>query len=116
MIVYVGKRFSSAIRGSAIRDVVCEKCTCTYSYELVRYGAGSGSAPYYVGQDSAKQRAMSHAQRRLDRALRTGIDPVICPACTWLQASMVREMKRRRLQGLVVVAIFTSAALALLSF
>src|SRR5437763_961326 len=113
MFIYAGKRFSSSVTLSRAADVVCEKCSCAYRYQLVRRGTASASAPYYVGQASAKERAAKSSQKAALKKLKAGVEPVACPDCGWFQADMVREIRRRTARWLIWVAVFVPVILAI---
>jgi hypothetical protein len=101
MFLFVSRVFRSSVAGSVIKDVMCEKCGTAYQYQLVRRGDGSSSAPYYLGQRSARSRAESNAKNLLQKRLRKGIDPVPCVDCGWIQSPMVAELRSRRLRWMM---------------
>ena len=78
MFVYVGKSYTATLRGSRIVPVTCERCQARFSYELIRVGIGRASAPYYIGQAAAADRAAKAAEKDLAKRLRTrvGAGPV----------------------------------------
>ena len=116
MFVYVGRNYRAAVSGTVIKDVRCEKCGCEYLYRMIRRGEGSGSSPYYLNNEGAQRRANAGAKRQLQKLLARGVDPVACPDCGWLQAQMVRELRRRSLRGLIYTAITLAIVLPVFAF
>jgi DNA-directed RNA polymerase subunit RPC12/RpoP len=108
--------FTSYARASGTRDVNCEKCSHRYTYELKRTVAGHASTAYHVDERGAGERAIRAAQANLEKSLKMAVNPVRCPQCGWLQADMVREVRRRRLSGLRAGAIFFLWISSLLMF
>src|SRR4051794_26124698 len=107
MFIYFGRNYAAAQTGSVVRHVECEKCNCFYAYELVRRGTGRATSPYMLNNAGAQRRADRRAAADLRKQLRTGVDPAACPDCGWYQATMVREMRRRRLRPLIKIAVVT---------
>ena len=70
MHLYVGKTFTATASGSAMREVICEKCRCHFFYQLARAAKGTAEAPYYIGQDAAALRAQHRAQAKVDKMLK----------------------------------------------
>ena len=85
-------------RGSAIRNVNCERCSCRFEYTLERTTVGNSPL--------SRDRAARGAQRQLKHVMETAVDLVRCPTCGRLQMEMVREWRMRRLSGLRAIAIF----------
>jgi len=122
MIVYFGQNFTAAKTGTAVREVICEKCGCDYRYRLFRRGAGSGTSPYSMDNKGAQRRAENMAAKKLQKLLLYAVDPVPCPECGWIQADMVDEYQSRHhgwLYGLAItfailfgVAIFLWSVIA----
>jgi hypothetical protein len=106
------ERFTASVSGSVIRRITCEKCSCTYAYELTRSGRGAGISPYMLDSAGAEFRARSRANKRLRRALERDVEPVECPECGWYQAEMQREARRRALQPIVPLALVCLALAA----
>src|SRR4051812_43734842 len=103
--VYIGRRYGANVTGSVVRRVTCEKCSCTYAYELTRAGSGHARSPYLLDNAGAQFRAQTRANKALRRALERDVDPVECPDCGWYQAEMEQEARRRTLRPIVTVAI-----------
>jgi hypothetical protein len=77
-ILYVFILWRAAVRGKAVKQVLCEQCGHGYSYQIQRTGWGW---PFW-------------ARRQAEQNLRWelacwGVDPVPCPACGWYQAKML---------------------------
>src|SRR5438067_1274597 len=96
MHVYHAKVFKSSTSGLRVESVVCEKCATTFSYELVRVGAGTASAPYYIGQTAAKARADQRARADLQKRLAREAELVPCPKCHWVNDGLIERVRRRR--------------------
>jgi hypothetical protein len=64
---YAGRTFTAKSSGSKSRHVQCVGCKNTDAYTVGRRAEGSGHAPYYLGQESAKERAVSAARANLER-------------------------------------------------
>jgi hypothetical protein len=105
MHLYFGRSYTAAVSGARIKEVRCEKCGQTYFYRLVRRGEGRGTSPYYLNNRGAERRAQAGAERKLAKLLERGVDPVPCPDCGWIQANMVREIRRRKLRWMNVFSI-----------
>src|SRR5436189_1879758 len=103
--LYFGKNYTAAVSGTSVKQVHCEQCGCDYFYRMVRRGEGRGTSPYYLDNKGAQRRAERNAQRKLEKLLRKGIDPVPCPDCGWFQRDMVREVRRRSQRWLLVIGI-----------
>lgn len=117
MLIYVSKQFTAAATGSVFRTVHCERCSQPYAYELARVGIGRGAAPYYINQSGAQKRADRAAKKDLAKRLSRDEEAVPCPACGWIQDSMVRSIRSQKYRGLVrLVSIGLPAILAILFF
>ena len=68
MLVYAGKEITAAVQGRRLECVTCDHCQMRFYYELVRVGAGKGSAPFFLGQQSAADRAGKAAEKQLGAA------------------------------------------------
>lgn len=112
IFVWARKIYRADISGAVVRRVTCEKCGCAYAYEMVRQGRGGGTSLYMLNNAGAEDRARTRASKRLRRELLHGVDPVGCPDCGWYQADMVREARRRTMQGIVPTAIVCLAIAA----
>ena len=118
MLHYFAKHFRAAATGRRIEPVTCEKCGTHFFYELARVGIGSASAPYYLGQASASNRADAAAQRNLAKRLEREAELVPCPKCHWVNQDLIERYRRRRYRRapvlaaiLVVAAILTAPIL-----
>ena len=110
MFIYVGNRYRAAVQGTVIKAVTCEKCGAAYQYESVRTASGGAESPYFMDETGAARRAEDRAVGYLQDLLAKACDPVPCPRCGWLQADMVREVKRRRLRWMLRAAIILPVA------
>jgi hypothetical protein len=96
-----------AVAGAAIREIICQRCSCSFRYRMVRR-AEAWSVASFSNEQSVRQKA----QRKLAEMLRSDQDPVACPSCTTLQADMVRQsmqVRATRLHG-----VHSAACLAVL--
>jgi hypothetical protein len=105
MFVYVGVNYRATVQGSTAVAVRCEKCFQKYYYQLVCTAVGRSQAPYGLGAEGAKKRALQNARRRLRRMLDTEIVAVPCPHCGLYQEKMVSLLKVGRLEGLRILGI-----------
>ena len=74
MLVYVSKEFHATAAGAALRGVVCENCGGEYFYEVSHVAVGSGSSPYHLNNEGARNRANERAEANLRKALRDAVD------------------------------------------
>jgi hypothetical protein len=94
--VYAGRTFTAEVSGSKTKHVQCVGCKTSYTYTVSGRAKGKGHAPYYIGEESAKQRAFSNARVNLERRLASRIEPVHCGRCGSYQPDMIQELRRRR--------------------
>ena len=113
MFVYVGRTYTATLRGSRIVPVTCERCQSRFAYELTRVGVGRASAPYYIGQDAAADRAEKAAKKGLARRLQRESEMVPCPECQWVNGDLIAQYRRRKYRpfrwiaaGIAVVGVF----------
>ncbi|MDB5292003.1 MAG: hypothetical protein JWL69_3244 [Phycisphaerales bacterium] len=117
MAAFVGKVITASLAGRRIEPVTCEKCGMGFYYELTRVGVGKGSAPYFIGQKSASNRAAVAAEQELARRLDGEAELVPCPKCHWVNHDLIERYRRRQYLGapllivIVMVAGFTAAPL-----
>jgi hypothetical protein len=104
MFVYVGKSYTATLGGSRIVPVACERCQNRFFYELTRVGVGRASAPYYVGQAAAADRAEQAAKKDLARRLERESELVPCPECQWVNGDLIARYRRRRYRPLGWIA------------
>ena len=95
MIHYFGKNLTATTAGRRIEEVICEKCATQYYYELLRMGVGEASAPYYLFQNSASDRARRAAARDMAHRLDREAELVPCPSCNWVNQDLVVRYRRR---------------------
>lgn len=94
--MYHAKVFHSALVGTRLVDVDCERCGCAYAYELARVGSGQASAPYGIAAGRAERKAAEEAQRELARRLAEEAELVPCPQCQWVSESLIQGYRRLR--------------------
>jgi hypothetical protein len=92
---YAGRTFTVKVSGSRPMYVQCVGCKNIYAYTLSGWAEGSGHAPYYLGQESAKERAASSARANLERYLANRVEPIYCRRCGLYQPDMIQELRRR---------------------
>lgn len=96
-----------AMTGETQREVSCEQCRHSFSYRLVRCSAlDSVPLPNLV------RRAEQICQDRVAKLLASGIEPVACPACGWMQSHMVRELRRRYAGWIKTIGTYFAVASA----
>jgi hypothetical protein len=94
VFVYVARSYTTTVVGRRWEQVACEKCQTTFHYELVRVGVGSGSAPYFIGQDSARDRSAGAAHKDVNKKLEREAELVPCPKCHRVNQSLIRRYRR----------------------
>jgi len=76
---------------------------------------GKGFSWWFLNNSRASTVAILRAQDSLARKLDQDVDPVRCPDCGWLQADMVRHLRRGRCRWLqwaaLLPAVLTLAVL-----
>jgi hypothetical protein len=92
---YAGRTFTAKVSGSKVRYVQCVGCKNHYAYTLSGWAEGSGHAPYYLGQESAKERAASAARATLEQYLANRVEPIYCGRCGLYQPDMIQELRQR---------------------
>jgi hypothetical protein len=97
--------------GARHTNVRCEKCDEWYHYEIVRTGRGESRS---ISEDAAAAGAELVAAARVTQELDRGVEIVPCPKCGWVQADMVKELKRRTGQWLLLHIKIAVAAAAIL--
>jgi hypothetical protein len=102
MLIYVGKTFTSTATGVVVKDISCEQCGERFYYQLARVGTGRGTAPYYLGQNSAAARAQRAAEADLALKLRTECELVACPHCGHIQQQMIQVLRGRSYRSLIM--------------
>src|SRR5262249_46755018 len=113
MLIFIpATRYSATVKGSAVKDVTCERCGDTYSYAMSRIV--SGSEKVLFSSSRGHEKALKRAQANLAKALEAEHDDVPCPACEWHQSShvaFVRSQSYPQLKSLAG-AFFIFAGLA----
>jgi hypothetical protein len=110
MHVFFAKEITATRAGQRIEPVSCEKCGTGFYYELTRVSVGKGSAPYYLGEQSASDRAAAAAGRDLAKRLDREAELVPCPKCHWVNQDLVDRYRRRQYRRApLLIVIFTVA-------
>jgi hypothetical protein len=110
MLVYAGKEITAAVQGRRLECVTCEHCQMRFYYELVRVGAGKGSAPFFLGQQSAADRAGKAAEKQLAHRLDQEAELVPCPKCDWINQDLIDRYRKRQYPGAIKLAIVIAIA------
>ena len=110
MFIYVGKNFTATAEGRKLEEVHCDKCRTRFFYELVRVGTGTGTAPYYIGQDAAARRAEAAAQKAVAKRLAREAEMVPCPKCHWVNEALVARYRKRKYRQGTVLAVALAIA------
>jgi len=98
------------VEGTAVRRVACEKCHQPFEYVLKRREALDT-----VPLPSLIRSAERICRERVERRLATAADPNPCPACGWVQANMIPELRRRFFRPLATWGAFFAVASGFLS-
>jgi hypothetical protein len=99
LVLHILLKFNhAAVSGRRIKDVVCEKCSTRFHYELVRTGTGAAMAIF--GEAKSTQAAQREADRHLSQRLEKDEELVPCPACGWINETMIKAYRRRRYRRL----------------
>jgi hypothetical protein len=83
--------YTATAEGSVVKDVTCERCGHTYSYDMSRIVNGFEKVPFSSARGPEK--ASKKAQANLARALETEHDDVPCPECGWHQPAHVDSIR-----------------------
>lgn len=116
MFIYVAKTFTATASGKQLVPITCAKCHTQYAYELARLGAGTGSAPYYIGQQSAQNRAQRAAEKALARRLEREAELVPCPKCNWIDEEQISRYRRMHYGWVLVTGCILAALAAVIGF
>jgi hypothetical protein len=110
-MIPIASQVTVTLEGAVTKLVQCENCRCEYLYKMARRVKGSGTNVLFLDGAGARDRATSEAEKRLQRALEFGCDPVPCPDCGWYQAKMVPLVRRayHRWMFILGVACFVIA-------
>ena len=106
MPIYAAKTFTANVSGRALKSVKCEMCGMEYRYELVRTGFGKGTAPYFIGQTWAAERAHAAAEKNLAKRLNNDAEMVPCPKCFWVNQDLVNRYRKSQYGSISTFAIF----------
>lgn len=91
--------------GSAEKHVTCEHCGQAFSYLVTRHAALDT-----VPLPALTRQASEISQQRCADALVEGVEAVSCPACGWVQAHMVVELRRRVASWLRTAGMYLAVA------
>lgn len=98
-MIYAGREMTATIAGGRIEPVVCERCRTHFFYELTRVASGKASAPYFLFQGAATNRAEARAGRALATRLDADVEMVPCPKCLWVNKSLIDRYRRGLYRG-----------------
>ena len=119
MIIFIpATRYTATVKGSAVKDVTCERCGHTYSYPMSRIVTGSEQVLF--SSSRGHEKALKTARANLAKALEAEHDDVPCPACQWHQSSHVAFVRSQLYPQLKSFAgaffIFAGLAVGLIVF
>jgi hypothetical protein len=105
--------YTATAEGSVVKDVMCERCGHTYSYQMSRLVTGFHKVPF--SSSRGPEKALTKARANLAKALETEHDDVPCPECRWHQPAHVASARSRLYPELnnLAGAFFFLASLAL---
>ena len=92
MIPYA-KTYTSTMRASVLRFVVCEQCGCEYVYQMEREASGAATSMLFLDNAGAGERAENKAEAELRTKLESECDPVPCLNCGWYQPEMLPGLR-----------------------
>lgn len=112
-ILIPSTQYAATVEGSVTKDVTCENCGHSYSYQMSRIVTGSEKVLFSWSRGSEK--ALKKAQANLAKALESEHDDVPCPACKWHQSTHVAYVRSQSYPQLknLAGAFFIFAGLAL---
>ncbi len=113
MLIPTGSVHKATATASTIKEVKCAFCHRPYFYVMTRSGSGRDSAPLWIGQTDAKNKAAADAHRQLMSHLTYDVDPVSCPNCGRYQPGMVaaaRDLKMSMKKILIISGISFAVA------
>jgi hypothetical protein len=99
-------------RGAALRGVTCEHCGCQYLYRLTRIVHETKTLPHGMRPEQLR----NSTSKRLNRIMRSSIDPVPCPQCGRLQRDMIRSLRWKRVGVVVLLAMGAALVTLVLLF
>ena len=103
------KTFSSNTAGKTCARVTCDKCDCTYYYQLSRVGTGSSTAVYGIREAAAGCAAEDDSVKNLAERLSSEAELVSCPSCHWINDELIRGFRQGKYNGLLATGVFVAA-------
>jgi hypothetical protein len=95
--VYVGRKITVRLEGSAWQPVACEHCLLEWAFRVRVAGVGTGESPYMLDDEGAKERAAKRARVGLEEDMRLAAEGltrnVACPGCGLYQSEMVKSLR-----------------------
>lgn len=88
------------VRGKRVKDALCERCDCEYSYEIERDVIGEDNSLFSWSEKAAFRKAEADGQKKLDKVLDAEDDAAPCPDCGWVQAHMIESVRNQSYLGL----------------
>ncbi len=83
--------YTATAEGSVVKEVTCERCGQTYSYDLSRIVTGSHKVPF--SSSRGPEKALTKARANLAKALETEHNDVPCPECGWHQPAHIASVR-----------------------
>lgn len=106
MLFYWDNKFQNESVGEKKVYIQCKQCQFVYFYLLTRIGYGSDIAPYWIGNESAKQNAQKKSRQNLGERLDEEAEPVPCPQCGWINIDLIEGYRKTRYRFFDSIAIF----------
>ncbi len=104
MFFYFGVTKTVTATRSKFVSVCCEKCACSYFYELTRNGVGSTVAHYGVDLSSLGSTAEQKAELNVKHQLAIDADLVPCPKCHWINDELIERYRNGRFEHWTIFA------------
>ena len=103
MFVYFSVTTKATTTQSRIVPVTCEKCGCSFFYEMTRMGEGANVAHYGIDLSfaSAERKAESDARKRLTN----DVELVPCPSCRWINDELICRDRKANFREWTVIAL-----------
>ncbi len=108
MPVYIWTKHTASETGTRLVEVRCEKCDCTYFYELTRVGTGTESSPYFLLEDWARDTAVAKAKADVERRLASEAELIPCPRCNWINEELIEGYRRSCYLGWIEQSIWAA--------
>jgi len=94
-MIPIGNRHYCTVQGETVKEVMCERCSQRFRYQLHRAATGECVNLLWLDNRGAAETAKDAAEVLLQRRLSREIDVVACPRCNHIQGEMVRSFKMR---------------------